>query len=234
MAMISKSEWQNTYRRSRNRVDPPPTFEEVDALHSGNLPEAEADRIRDRLAQYPELARVMSAPFPEVGELTQEEIDADLAALRKRMPVPMPDRRSSPRVLAVAALLIVTVAIAGIVVWLAERTSQRTTTTRVLYADGHRGAGSQTPIQLSTETDYMLKPVFRPGHAYREYRLDLLDGRGTTIWSRSGLHREADGSYPVEVSTKALSPGLYQLVLYGADGAAPDRLASYTIRVYVP
>src|SRR5256885_11733510 len=53
--------------------------------------------------------------------------------------------------ISVAALLIVTVAIAGIVIWLEGHASRRTTMMRVLYADGHRGAGTQTPIQLSTE-----------------------------------------------------------------------------------
>jgi hypothetical protein len=137
-------------------------------------------------------------------------------------------------VLAVAALLIITVALGGIVVWMVQHGPRRTITTRVLYADGHRGATVQTPIQLSTATDYLLKPVFRPARVYREYRLDLLDGNGTTIWSRGGLHREADGSYPVELSTEKLSSGLYQLVLYGVDGGNPDRLASYTIRLSAP
>jgi hypothetical protein len=51
------------------------------------------------------------------------------------------------------------------------------------------------------------------------------------IWSRNHIRRESDGSYPVELSTEHLAPGLYELVLYGVDGGAADRMAVYTIRL---
>src|SRR5258708_7706959 len=241
--MISKSEWQKAYRdlleSEQERVGPPPTGEQLEALQRGDLLEDEADRVREQLSYYPDLARAMAAPFPEEGEaLTAEEMEADLAAFHARLralptpPVSFPERRRLTPVLAAAAAVIVIVAIAGIVLWLTTRGEARTKVTRVLYADGHRGAGAQTPIQLSTAIDYVLKPVFRPTRSYREYRLDLVQADTTPpriVWSRSGTHRESDGSYPVTLYTKDLAPGRYELALYGVDAAESERLASYTV-----
>ena len=246
--MISKPEWQKAYRdsleREQMRVGPPPTFEEVEALQRGDLPEDEADRVREQLSFYPELARAMAAVMPEVEEeLTPEELEADRVALLAKIraspqpPLPFPERRPYSRALAAAAAVIVLAAVGGIVLWLATRGEMRSQATRILYADGHRGAGTQTPIQLSTAIDYLLKPVFRPELEYREYRLDLIEADAApprVVWSHRGIHREPDGSYPVTLSTAKLSPGRYELVLYGIDGGRSARLASYTLRVTAP
>ncbi|HXA18710.1 MAG TPA: hypothetical protein VN380_17075 [Thermoanaerobaculia bacterium] len=241
--MISKSVWQNAYRdpleKEQMRVGPPPTDEQIEALQRGDLPDDEAERVREVLSYYPDLVRAMTMPFPDGDEvLTQEEL-ADLAALREKVqtlpkqPAVFPERRQPSRVLAIAASIVVMVAIAGFVVWLATPGETRSKATRVLIADGHRAAGAQTPIQLSTRADYLLKPVFRPERSYSEYRLDLLQADATprVIWSRNHIRRQPDGSYPVELSTAHLAPGLYELVLYGVDGDSADRMAVYTIRI---
>jgi len=246
--MISKSEWQKAYRDSLEqeqiRVGPPPTIEQLDALQRGSLPDDEADRVREQLSYYPDLARAMAAPLPEEEEaLTPEELDADRAALLAKIralpqpPLPFPERRPYNRVLAAAAAVIVLATIGGIVLWLGTRGETRGHDTRVLYADGHRGGGTQTPIQLSTAVDYLLKPVFRPERTYREYRLDLIDADATpprVVWSQGGLHRQPDGSYPVTLSTAKLSPGRYELVLYGIEDNQSTSLASYTLRISAP
>jgi hypothetical protein len=47
------------------------------------------------------------------------------------------------------------------------------------------------------------------------------------------VERHADGSFPIELSTKDLPPGRYRLVLYGVnDVRAP--LAVYSIRLQAP
>jgi hypothetical protein len=236
--MISKAEWQNAYRDDqRKRGAEPPTLEDVEALQRGDLPDDAADRVREQLSHYPELARALTAPFPEDGDaLTPQEIEEDIAALRARLvgpapPLPFPTRRYLP----IAAAIVILVAVAGVVLWLATRGSSRATVTRVLYADGSRGAGEQTPIQLSTANDYVLKPLLRPNRQYREYRFELREVTPAQriIWSRGGVHRESDGSYPVELSTRELGVGRYELVLYGVDEST-ERLASYTIRLSGP
>src|SRR5260221_2678691 len=246
--MISKSEWQRAFRDSledeQQRVGPPPSDEQLEALQRGALSDHEADRVREQLSYYPGLARAMATPFPEDGDAQPpEEAQADQAELRWRVralpapPVAFPHRRTLTPVLSAAAAIIVIVAIAGTVAWLTTRGEARRTVTRVLYADGHRGAGAQTPIQLSTAIDYVLKPVFRPTRSYREYRLDLVQADTTPpriVWSHSGMHRESDGSYPVMIYTKDLAPGRYELALFGVDASESDRLSSYTVRVFAP
>ena len=236
--MISKAEWQNAYRDDeRKRGTEPPTFEDVEALQRGDLAPAAADRVREQLSHYPELARVFAAPFPEHGEaLTPDEVAADIATMRARLvepapPIPFPNRRYLP----VAAALVVLVTVAGVALWLATRGASRNTVTRVLYADGHRGGGEQTPIQLSTGNDYLLKPLFHTDREYREFRFDLLEVTPAQrlIWSRAGIQRDTDGSYPVTLSTRELTAGRYELVLYGVDASA-ERLASYTLRLSAP
>lgn len=243
--MISKSDWQAAYDEildeGRKRL-PPPTVEEMEALQEGRLSEAEADRVREQLSYYPELVRVMTEPVPAdaAGLIADEEVAAGLAALKERVrrerpPRPIRPRRPLPGILARAAAVVI---LAGGAL-VAYRTLNRFDGTPVmLSADGQLSGsrGEQTPHQLSTETDYVLRPAFRPERAYRSYRLELVDlstdvPRSIETWS--DVERAADGSFPVELSTKGYAEGRYQLVLYGVDDQ-PVRLASYTIRLTAP
>jgi len=62
--MISKEDWDDVYRKliadGRNRVEGPPTFEEVEALSRGDLTEEAAERVREALSCYPDLLRVFT------------------------------------------------------------------------------------------------------------------------------------------------------------------------------
>ena len=235
--MISKPEWKDAYRdliaEGRKQIEPP-AVADVEALYRGDLSEDEADRVREQLAYYPDMAAAM----------TDEQLAADLAAADAdespvRPPVPFPERRRSLRFVAVAASIIAVLALGGIYLKFRDQGSSRHVLTRVLDADGPGGrgtrgpAGERTPTQLSTDTDYLLKPAFRPARAYNEYRLELVDLGSSPprlVWTRSGIQREPDGTFPAEVSTADLEPGLYELVLYGVDGEQSKRLATYTIR----
>jgi hypothetical protein len=247
--MISKSDWQTAYDQildeGRKRLSPP-TVEEMEALQEGRLSEAEADRVREQLSYYPELVRVMTEPVPAdaAGLVSDEEVAAGLAALRERIrreraperaPTPIHPRRPRRQILTRAAVVIILIGGGAL---LAYRMLNRFEGTPVmLSADGQlSGRGEQTPHQLSTETDYVLRPAFRPERAYRSYRLQLVDLSGDvprSIETWNGVERAEDGAYPVELSTKGFAEGRYQLVLYGIDGQAV-RLASYTIRLTAP
>ncbi|MEA2462722.1 MAG: hypothetical protein QOJ98_469 [Acidobacteriota bacterium] len=247
--MIRKSDWDDAHRElladGRERFEPPDP-EQVEALLRGDLPDAEAERVREALAYYPEVLQVMTTSFEEEGEvLTADERAADLAKIRARVQpraaaaILRPERWQPTKTMAIAAGFVIAIAISGVVFWRAH--PQRNAVTKVLYADGDRGGATrglpdQPPIELSASTDYVLKPVFRPDRSYREYRFELfaLDTASPRpLWSRSGVQRQQDGSYPVELSTEKLSPGRYELVLYGVDGHT-ERLATYTIRIDAP
>jgi hypothetical protein len=247
--MIRKEDWDAVYRRQladgQQRLGPPPTFEEVEALSSGRLPEEEAERLRELLSYYPDMLRVLTEPFPATGEgvLTDEELKTDLDKLRYRIRTSAPPplafpRKESPRwALPLAAGIIIAIALGGVGVW--RITSHpRGVVTQVLYPEKDRGifargVPSATPAHLSKETDYLLQPVYDSPRAYREYRLELLD-LGTApprrVWIRDNVTPQRDGTYPVRLSTGNLDPGLYRLVLYGVDGIV-DHLADYTIRL---
>lgn len=245
--MISKDDWQNAYPElladGRKRVGPPPTADEVEALFRGDLPEAEAERVRELLAYYPELARVMTEPFPETAEgvLTDDELAEDLARIRGRVravpaaPVVMHSRRISPRTLALVAGIVVAIGLGSLALW-RPASGPRAMSAKVLYPDGRRSASTPTPMPLSTNTDYRLALVFSSTLRYPEYRLELLDLSTTPprpVWSREGVQRQPDGTYPTTLSTTDLAPGRYRLALYGRDGDSV-LLATYTVRLSAP
>jgi hypothetical protein len=242
--MTSKSDWNDAYRdliaEGRRRIEPP-TVEDIEALYRGDLLDEEADRVREQLAYYPDMAAAMN----------DEQLDADLAAIDAEShagaasPTVFPRRERSMPALAIAASIVVVLALGGWIYFkMRDQPLSRAILVRVLDADGHKGGpgprgpgGEQTPIQLSTATDYALKPVFRPRRSYGEYRLELLDLDSSpprSVWKRDAVQRQPDGSFPAELSTADLEPGLYQLVLYGVDNGSAERLATYTIRFSAP
>ncbi|HEY0370967.1 MAG TPA: hypothetical protein VGD79_03145 [Thermoanaerobaculia bacterium] len=227
-------------------MGPPPPVETVEALLRGELPEAEAQRVREILAYYPELVRVMtaSAPAPEEETspvLTDAQREEDLASIRQRLGlgstnvVELPPRRREPvRYVAIAAGIAIAVLL-GVVVFMQQR-QPRVLTQKVLIADAARatrGGPAPPPVALAKPTDYLLKPLYRPTRSYRAYRLALVDLGATpphSVWKQDDVERRSDGSFPAELSTDDLRPGDYELVLYGIDAAA-ERLATYTLRI---
>jgi hypothetical protein len=237
---MTKADWQQARRdlleEGRKRVGPPPPVETVEALLRGELPAAEAERVRAVLAYYPELVRVMTANPIENDEpvLTESEKNADLERLRQsfasqsRRPAP-----SRARTFALAAGIVIAVAIAGGVMMRIRPNPPRAVVTKVLSADEERlerGAGGVPDIILAPSTDYLLKPLYRPDREYRDYRFELLDLRAApshSLWIRENIKRQPDGSFPTSISTSDLEPGRYELILSGD----ANRLATYTFRV---
>lgn len=252
--MISKNEWEAATReliaKGRENVGPPPTFEQVEALSRGELPEAEAERVREVLSHYPDMLRILAEPFPADGEgvLTDEQLAADLAKIRSQIrrtppaatsPITFSQRRSAPRVMALAAGFAIAFAIGSLAIW--RWTSEpRTIQTKVIFADGVRGGTrgglSQAPAQLSTATDYKLQLVLSARGAQPESRVELFDVSGDEpkrLWTREHVRQQADGTYPIDLPAEDLEPGLYRLMLFDASGTS-EPLASYTLRLSRP
>lgn len=240
---MSTRDWQEARRElleeGKQRVGPPPDFETVEALLRGDLPEAEAQRVREVLAFYPELVRVMTAPAPAQEEtaLSDAEREADFARLRQRLglteaPVVAMPRKPPSRVFAIAAAVLILVALGAVALMLWQRQS-RPAQTKVLIADadrGTRGPSGVIPVTLHSRTDYHLKPLYRPVRTASGYRFELFameTAPPRSVWKQDHVVRQSDGSFPVDLSTDDLAPGPYQLVLYG--GA--ERLATYSLRV---
>lgn len=247
--MNTTDDWREARKEAleegRRRVGPPPPVEKVEALLAGRLPEAEAREVRETLAFYPELVRVMTRPAVEEDTpvLTDVEREADFAGMRERLGLApgtvvemTPRGGGRSRFLAFAAGIAIAVTIGGIVVMQRWQREPRVFTRKVLIADGSRSVRGSTPapaVVLAPATDYLLKPLYRPDRVHGEYRLELFD-LGTTpplsVRKWDDVTRQPDGSFPAELSTEDLDGGDYQLVLYG--GVEP--LARYTLRIDAP
>jgi hypothetical protein len=255
--MIEKSDWEIVYREliaeGRERLGDPPTAEEVEALFRGELTHEEAERVRELLVYYPEMARVMTQPSPDeqTRVLTEQERAEDWAAIRKRIePPPRIQPRQLPRILSYAAAVVV--AIAG-TYFIYEQirlktpppprdkpvhvTAAKRVVRRELWPDGaSRGNQSPSSITLPGNVDELiLKPLTGHKAHYDNYRIDIVDldaAPNRVIWTRSGLPESPDGSFEITVSNQVLKPGgRFQLVLYGISAGKTDRLETYTVRV---
>lgn len=242
--MITKSDLDaavHKRREERRREVIPPTFDEVDALMRGDLNEEDADEIRERLSYYPELAHVMTTPFPakDDGQLSDADVQADIAKIRERVGeeavvVPM---RGIGIWLPIAASFLIALSIAGYVWTQRARQASRPVVQKVLFADtATRGESFGPPAVLFPNTRYLLKPLYRPESGQAEARFVLYvlsaDGSRDEVWNRSGIRRAADGSYPIEVFTDKYDVGDYELALFGSDEATP--LAKYSLRIQEP
>jgi hypothetical protein len=247
---MEKSHWDAVYRhmidegRAQNA---PPTAEEVEALFRGDLPEQEAERVRDLLVYYPEMARVMTqAPPPEEGNvLTEEERAADWAALRKRIrpPVELRPRPSRAYVFATAAAL--ALLLGGAILYFRSRPAKPPGSVGPPQIAKHvvhgklrpdaetRGPNAVPSNILEPADEYVLTLLTDDIAHYAGYRFDMIDlDTDNTIWTRSGLHEPPNDAFEITVSNQILKAGgHYRLVLYGAPPARLVRLATYTVRV---
>lgn len=244
--MISKEDWQNAYRdaldEGRKRVGPPPAPEDVVALFEGRLEGEEADRVRERLAFYPDMVRAMTAEFPEAAEgvLSDAEIAEDLAKIRQRAGMAAPEKPEvvvpfrSPRrrIFAIAAGIVIVLAAGSLVMqkWLRE---PRSLMTMRIYPDTGRGPSPPAPAQLSSANDYVLQAVPALAAKHRAYRVELFDLTAQPpekLWTRNDVEPRTDGTFAITLPTSDLEPGLYRAVLYGIDGTV-ERLGDYTLRL---
>ncbi|HEY6141043.1 MAG TPA: hypothetical protein VI670_25075 [Thermoanaerobaculia bacterium] len=217
------------------RAGEPPTDDEIEAYLNGELSADEARRLRERLAQFPELARALNEPFPAADD-----------------PDVLEESRSGGHVLffwrttAIAAVL--TTVVLGVLLLQTQTKMRRMTKdlsrphvdleNALLLPDGQRGKPSdEAPIALpKSGENYLLVPALIHQPEFRDYRVDIVDLNTPaphTIWSSSGLHRRSDDTFEIWIPRTFLNPGIYQLVVYGIDGTA-ERLAKYTVRVPRP
>ncbi|HEX7152299.1 MAG TPA: hypothetical protein VF618_12495 [Thermoanaerobaculia bacterium] len=253
--MVDNNEWQNGYReafeRGRLRVGDPPAPGELVAWSRGEIPEdsPEAERMRERLSYYPELAAALSDDDPADDEsplLTREQLAMDWERIQQRSSPGV-----GPHVAAAATAprsqwrwatvvpFATTLLFAGLFLhslWRigrlrTELEKPRANVERVeLHATVPRGPATPKPIVLQPSTKYVLLALVLDeevrARSFRVELLDLNDEQPKTLW-QSTVSRGADGTFSVEIPRTFLTASSYELALFGDDGSEP--IATYVI-----
>lgn len=212
--MIRKSDlnelMQEMNEEDRRRLGDPPTFDEMLAYTRGELAGADEERVRELMVAYPELARTVTEPF-----------------------VPAEPAKVSPFRHAWTALAaVLAIAFAGLYFQAESKlTAPRITSSeQVLLPDGRRGVDE--PATLSAQGDsYLLIATLINEQRFPHYRLEIVDAKGTSLWTRSDAQPRNDDTFALVVPRAFLAPGTYQIVVSGVDGVRQEKITSYTVRV---
>jgi hypothetical protein len=242
--MITKSEWQAAHdamlAADRTRLGEPPTAEELLAYERGELRENDADRVRESLIAWPELAAAFAAPLPDddakpgdADDFGAEVVDRQWAAFSSRMP------RRNGHVLqfwrGVSAIAATVAIVFGAMLWQqrAERLRPRVLPEpQILMPDGSRGGGEEGTRLTATGDTYLLVVSLIGSTDYEAYRVDIENPATHKVsWSSEPLHRGTRDTFNLEVPSRFLPPGTSRVVLYGLRGNAAEQAATYTVDV---
>lgn len=241
--MMNRTEWQAVrdalIAGDRAKLGPPPTAEELLAYERGELSEKEAERVRQLLIAYPELARAYAAPFPEEDDaaLPADVVDRQWQRFRAGKGV-----ESAGRVLqfwrafsAIAAAAAVTF---GAMLWQKESESRRPHVlpeAQVLSPDGSRGVEPPHLAITPSGESVVLTVSVIGANDYEHCRVELVRGDSQKpVWTSEPLRLPKTGAFDVEIPSPTLAPGTYQLAVYGLRGSAREPVATYSVDVMRP
>jgi hypothetical protein len=247
--MNTKSDWQlvnqELMAEQRRKLGDPPSAEEMLAYTRGELTEEQEDRIRAFLVCYPELARAVAT------DVTDDEpniADADVMrrfiALQKELRA-KETRREAGRVvpfrqLPAALAAILALVFAGLY-WNAETRARRLSNARQqphgviamqeIRPGGQRGAGGVETLSDGT-ADHLLRLVIGNAMHYDQYRVEISAAESRTpLWGETGVQRMENDEFLIFVPRKFLTPGRYDIALYGLAGENRQLLESYSVQV---
>jgi len=240
--MMNRSDWQAVrdafIADDRAKLGEPPTVDELLAYERGELSREEAERVQQLLVAYPELARAYATPFPsdDDGALPDEVIDRQWSAFRAAN-----SGGSGRRVLQFwrgLAAIAATVAIGfGAMLWTEhmERLLPRVLPEPAaeLTPGGSRGLPGQPQTRITPSGDSVLVVVSLVGPIdYELYRLELVNNDSQKIiWTSEPLRAKSSRSFYVEIPSRILPDGTYEVAAYGLRGNAQEPVATYTIDV---
>jgi hypothetical protein len=220
-----------------------PSPEKLSAYQANELPPEEADEIQEHLTECSlctelllDLQRFLE---PEEEDRSQEGV-ADFGAeagwreLRGKMEwkreseshdTPGAEmsrlRKSLRRLQAVAAIILV--GLVGLSVYALRlrqevRASETLVSVSLINAIGARGEEDAETLKASSG-DSIVFTLFNPRGPSREYRVEIRDAKGRTVWGRSGLPMREDYlAFPVP--PKTLGPGSYEVRIFAENHIA--------------
>ncbi len=242
--MMNRSDW-NAVRDTliaddRAKLGDPPTVDELLAYERGELSQEDAERVQQLLIAYPELARAYATPFPsDDAELPADVIDRQWNALRAGNRA---GSGSGARVLqfwrGLAAVAAAAAIVFGAMLWQTRTEQLRPHVLPEavsLMPDGRRGLAEQ-PLSITPTGDSVLLAVSIIGSTdYETYRLELVRGEPhQRVWSSEPVRATSDHYFNVEIPSRALPAGTYQVIAYGLRGNAQEEVATYTIELRRP
>ena len=207
--MITKNDWDAALDAwvdgECERLGGPPTREEVVAYLRGELPPAEAARVRALLVYYPELTSLLT----------------------ERIEKPLPVRR--PRALqlyAVAATLVIALLSTDAFVQRRRSAQPAALTSHHIFSPSLTRGGADPAYELPAgEERYLLtiEPVDTP--ADEEHEVEIAR-ESRVLWRASGI-RPIDDAFVIDVPGRFLAPGTYTLRVR----TGGKLVARYTFRV---
>jgi hypothetical protein len=234
----------------RANLGEPPSVDELLAYERGELSKEGAERIQQLLVAYPELARAYATPFPsddaQPGDsdyLAGEVIDRQLIAFRadnRSSAADVARKGSNGRVLQfwpiVAAIAAAIAIVFGAMLWQTRTELLRPHVlpeAAILTPDGRRGGAEPPQAAITPAGDSLLLVVSLVGPTdYETYRLELVSNDShKRLWSSEPLRATISNSFNVEVPSRALPAGTYQVIAYGLRGNAQEQVATYTIGI---
>ncbi len=242
--MMNQSDW-NAVRDSliaddRAKLGEPPTVDELLAYERGELSQDDAERVQQLLVAYPELARAYATPFPaDDAGLPADVIDRQWNAFRAGNQAGIvPTARVLQFWRATAAIAATVAIVFGAMLWQTRTELLRPQVlpeAAVLTPDGRRGLAEQ-PFTITPTGDSVLFVVSIVGSTdYETYRLELVSGPShKLVWSGDPLRATPSNSFNVDVPSRALPAGTYQMIAYGLRGNAREEVATYTVEVRRP
>lgn len=240
------------------RLGPPPSSRDLARYAAGDLPEEEAERIRDHLALSAagrDEVLALNLPLPseppsEEYRVSDDEVDEawrklaadlDIAAADEAPPAVESDRRSwmdslkdffafpaTVPALAAAVLL----GVIGASQWHRE-----TPWLNVLVVDlepkSHveRSVPGPEDVLRSGGQPQVWNLNVTDLTEYSSYEVEILDEREDVVWSGRARQRARAGNLNVHVPSKYLGPGTYQVKLYGLEDGKRKLLEEYVARI---
>jgi len=209
----------------------PPSADEMLAYSRGQLSPEKAAEVWERLEQYPDLAAIYTAPFPEDGGdyVTPDRLDARWTELRTDLGIPSRKVVWFPRVLSVAAAALILVL--GGSLWQTQKrvrdletqlATPRVPDEHVLSSEANYRGVARSPSILRPDADAKLIVPTRGDYGDYEVEIRTLGAKPRSIWRQGGLIQSNDNEIEIVLLRTMLKPGKYQLILYGSDAKQLD------------